>query len=168
MPSSLTATLIRCIGIGAIVIGSLALLAIGVLMTAGVAIRFSGGVITGGAEISEMLVIVMAAMSLVAATAFESHPHMPIVIERLTAPTRRRLAIVVGTLAAAFWGTAAFMTARIAIENARVVEETELLRISVIPFRAIWTLALLLITVILLIRVFTPPNNATNVAGPGH
>lgn len=167
MPSSLTATFIRCIGIGAIVIGSLALLAIGALMTAGVAIRFSGGVLAGGTEISEMLVIVMAAMSLVAATAFEAHPHVPILVERLTAPTRRRIAIAVGTLAAAFWGTAAFMTARIAIENSRVIEETELLRISVIPFRATWTLALALITMILLIRVFTPRDAAKNAADPG-
>jgi TRAP-type C4-dicarboxylate transport system permease small subunit len=163
---SMTATtrIQRIIGQISVAIGAAALLAFGALMTTGVAMRLSDGVITGAAEISEMLVIVMASMSLLAATVYGAHPFVHMLVDKLQTNTKRRVAMFVAALSCAFWAIASFVNGRVAFENWRLIEETELLRISVIPFRLIWTAALALIAIILLIRAF----KTDSAEGSGH
>jgi TRAP-type C4-dicarboxylate transport system permease small subunit len=161
---STTTRIHRLIGQISIAVGAIALLAFGALMTAGVAMRLGDGVITGAAEISEMLVIVMASMSLLAATVYGAHPFVHMFVDRLQTSTKRRVAILVAALSCGFWAIASFVNGRVAFENWQLIEETELLRISVIPFRLIWTAALALIAIILLIRAF----KADSVEESGH
>jgi TRAP-type C4-dicarboxylate transport system permease small subunit len=153
---SATTRIHRVIGQTAVAIGSVALLAIGALMTASVLIRFAGGVITGGTEISEMLVIIMASMSLLAATVYGAHPHVHMLVDRMRTHTKRRVLMLVAALSCGFWAMATFVNGRVTLENWALVEETELLHISVIPFRLLWTAALALIAIILALRAFVP------------
>jgi len=155
------------IGRISLALGAVALLAIGALITASVALRFAGGVIKGGTEITEMLVIIMASMSLLAATVYGAHPHVHMLVDRLRPLAKRRVAIFTAALAAGFWAVATFVTGRVTFENWQVVEETELLQLSVIPYRIIWTLALALLTVILVIRAWQPDDPEAG-ADAGH
>lgn len=158
---------VRWIGVVATGAGALALLSIGALMTMGVITRFSGGMISGATEISEMLVIIMSSMSLLAATVYDAHPRVHMLVDRMTPRTRRLVGALVAALATGFWTIATFITGRVTIENARLVEETELLRLSVIPYRAIWTVSLAVLTLVLLIRAFRTPA-APHAARGGH
>jgi TRAP-type C4-dicarboxylate transport system permease small subunit len=161
---SATTRIHRIIGHISVAVGAIALLAFGALMTASVAMRSGNGVITGATEMSEMLVIIMASMSLVAATVYRAHPFVHMLIDRLRPNPKRAVAMLVAALSCSFWAIAAFVNGHVAFENWQLIEETELLRISVIPFRMIWTAALALIAIILLIRAFKPDDN-TEEAG---
>jgi TRAP-type C4-dicarboxylate transport system permease small subunit len=146
-PSSIS-RLERCI----VWIGAISLMALGILICASVALRMAGSVITGSGELGEMLIIIVAAASLVAATLGDSHPHVHMIVDRLSPKVRAWVAASIACAGALYWTAAAWMNGKIAVENARLVEETELLQISLTPFRAVWIVALLLIALLLVWR----------------
>jgi len=133
-------------------IGAIALMLLGILICVAVGARLLGGVIRGNAEIGEMLIIVVASTSLVAATFSGAHPYVHMLVDRLSSRSRGRLIALVTATAALFWAVAAWVNGKVTIENHSLVEHTELLRISLIPFRIVWVAALVAITLVLAIR----------------
>lgn len=133
-------------------IGAFALCALGLLICASVGLRLTGAVIKGNAEIGEMLIIIVASTSLVTATFSGAHPYVHMLVDRLAKRRRALLAALIGTIAALYWAITAWVNADMTIDNARVVEQTELLKISLTPFRIIWVASLTLIAILLAVR----------------
>ncbi|HTE40575.1 MAG TPA: TRAP transporter small permease subunit [Steroidobacteraceae bacterium] len=134
-------------------IGAAALVLLGLLITASVLLRAAGGVIKGNSEIGEMLIIIVASCALVTATFSDGHPHVHMLIDKLKSNWRTRVAIVVTALGALFWTATAWMNAKVAIGNAILIEETELLHIPLPPFRAVWIAALAIVAGLLIARI---------------
>lgn len=122
----------------------------------------AGAVVKGSAEIGEMLIIIVSATAIVTATLTDAHPWVHMLVEKLGVTLRTRLAALIGAVGALFWATVAWVNGEVAIENARLIEETELLQISVIPFRWIWILCLSAVAVILVMRVIRLLKPGTN------
>jgi len=134
-------------------IGATALVLLGLLICATVALRVVGSVIKGNGEIGEMLIIVVASTALLTATLTDGHPHVHMLIEKIATRWRYRIGAAITVLAALFWATAAWMNGAVALENAALIEETELLHIPLTPFRIVWIVALSLVALLLVARV---------------
>jgi TRAP-type C4-dicarboxylate transport system permease small subunit len=133
-------------------LGAVSLVLLGLLICASVGLRVVGAVIKGSSEIGEMLIIVVAATAIVTATLTDGHPYVHMLVDKLKHSVRYRLAACVSLIGVAFWSLVAWMNGAVAIENTRLIEETELLRISVIPFRWLWVGCLIAVAAILAIR----------------
>jgi TRAP-type C4-dicarboxylate transport system permease small subunit len=138
----------RCI----VWIGAVALVLLGLLICVSVGLRMVGAVIKGSSEIGEMLIIIVAATAIVTATLTDGHPFVHMLVEKISSRRRYLLAAIVSLVGAAFWATMAWVNGAVAIENARLIEETELLRISIIPFRWLWIVCLILVAAVLTMR----------------
>jgi TRAP-type C4-dicarboxylate transport system permease small subunit len=138
----------RCI----VWIGALALVSLGLLICVSVGLRMTGAVIKGSSEIGEMLIIIVAATAIVTATLTDGHPYVHMLVEKISSYRRSLLAAVISLIGAAFWALMAWVNGAVAIENARLIEETELLRISIVPFRWLWVLCLLVVAAVLTMR----------------
>jgi TRAP-type C4-dicarboxylate transport system permease small subunit len=147
-PSSTNSPLERCI----VWVGAIALISLGLLICASVVLRTTGSVIKGNSEIGEMLIIIVASTALVVATFSSAHPYVHMLVDKITPRWRYRLAAVIAAIGAVFWSVTAWMNGKVTIENAALIEETELLRISLTPFRTFWVLALLLVAAVLTLR----------------
>lgn len=133
-------------------LGATALVLLGALICASVGLRITGAVIKGSSEIGEMLIIIVAATAIVTATLTDGHPYVHMLVDKLKSNVRYRLAAYISLVCAVFWGAMAWMNSAVAIENTRLIEETELLRISVIPFRWLWVACLIAVAAILALR----------------
>jgi TRAP-type C4-dicarboxylate transport system permease small subunit len=133
-------------------LGAVALVLLGLLITVSVLVRATGGVIKGNSEIGEMLIIVVASCALVAATLSDGHPHIHMIVEKISSSLRRKIALAITCLGAIFWAAAAWMNGLVAIENTKLIEETEILRIPLAPFRLVWIAALALVTALLVAK----------------
>lgn len=134
-------------------IGAAALVLLGGLICLSVGLRMAGAVVKGSAEIGEMLIIIVSATAIVTATFTDAHPSVHMLVEKLGKTARTRLAAVIGIVGAVFWAATAWINGKVAIENAGLIEETELLRISVIPFRWLWIACLALVAIVLVVQV---------------
>jgi TRAP-type C4-dicarboxylate transport system permease small subunit len=148
-PTTTNSLLERCV----IWVGAAALILLGLLICASVVLRLTGSVIKGNSEIGEMLIIIVASTALVAATLTSAHPYVHMLVDKIATRWRYRLAAVIAAIGAVFWSVVAWMNGKIAIENAALIEETELLRISLTPFRTIWIISLLLVAAVLVAGV---------------
>jgi TRAP-type C4-dicarboxylate transport system permease small subunit len=146
--SAPTNVLKRCV----VWIGAVALVLLGLLICVSVGLRMTGAVIKGSSEIGEMLIIIVAATAIVTATLTDGHPYVHMLVEKISNYRRSLLAAVVSLIGAAFWALMAWVNGTVAIENARLIEETELLRISIVPFRWLWILCLLIVAAVLTMR----------------
>ena len=152
----------RCI----VWIGAVALVLLGLLICLSVGLRMTGAVIKGSSEIGEMLIIIVAATAIVTATLTDGHPYVHMLVDKISSNRRYLLAGVVSLIGAAFWATMAWVNGTVAIENAHLIEETELLRISIIPFRWFWIACLLVVVIVLAIRAlhsFKSSGNRNNL-----
>jgi TRAP-type C4-dicarboxylate transport system permease small subunit len=153
---------VRHISNAALWLGAASLLLLaGVIVFAALA-RLFGTALVGSSEIVDVAIIVVASMALVAGTAANTHPSVHILTSRLSDRRQRALKILASLLACAFFGLLCYESTRVLIDYARLGEHTQLLRINITPFRALWVLSLAVICVLLLLRVSLIRRGADN------
>lgn len=134
-------------------LGAAALLTLACVIVFAALARVFGTALVGGSEIVDVSIIIVSSMALVAGTAANTHPSVHILTSRLTERRQRALKIFAALLACIFFGLLCFESAQVLIDYARLGEHTQLLRINITPFRAVWVLSLAVICFVLLLRV---------------
>jgi TRAP-type C4-dicarboxylate transport system permease small subunit len=141
------------ISTAALWIGATALLLLAFVIVATAIARTLGWVIVGGSEIVDVAIIVVASMSLVASTAAGTHPSVHILTSRLRAKWQKHFKSAASFLAFAFFALLCYESGVVLLKYAQLGEYTQLLRINITPFRAVWVVSLATLCLILLLRL---------------
>jgi TRAP-type C4-dicarboxylate transport system permease small subunit len=125
-----------------------------VLIVVGVITRAFGHTIPGTFDLVEIAIVLVGAYSFPFCETKDHHTKADVVINRLSSRSKSRLAVITTFLSLSFWSILLYagwgMLKRMYEEG----EETELLKINIVPFRALWVFALLLMCLILLFKWF--------------
>jgi TRAP-type C4-dicarboxylate transport system permease small subunit len=130
--------------------GAVFLIAIMFVICANVIFRIFGRVIPGTYELVEIMVVVVAGFAL---SDTEIH-HRQTTVDMVTTRLPRRIKLwlenVCHGIGLVYWAVIAWASVGITLDKAAKGETTDLLKISVIPFRVIWVIGLILICVVIL------------------
>ena len=123
-----------------------------ILILAGIVTRAFGHTIPGTFDLVEIAIVLVGAYSFPFCEIKEHHTKADVLINRLSSRWKSRLAVITTFLSLSFWSILLYagwvMLKRMYEEG----EATELLKINVVPFRALWVFALLLMCLVLLIK----------------
>lgn len=135
-------------------VGAAALLMLALVIVIAALARLLGTAIVGGSEIVDVSIIVVASMALVAGTAANTHPSVHILTRRLSTGAQRTLKMAAALIACAFFAVLCYESALVLISYARLGEYTQLLRVSITPFRAVWVASLATLCLVLILRLW--------------
>ncbi len=116
--------------------------------------RHLGTALPGTYDMVETLVVVGVAFTLVYAEMTDRHTRAEILVERLHGRTKATFAAFTTILGLVYWAVLAYTGFDTFVDKFVNGEETQILKISVVPFRGVWVFAALLIFVMLLIKLF--------------
>ncbi|HVN96090.1 MAG TPA: TRAP transporter small permease subunit [Syntrophorhabdaceae bacterium] len=116
--------------------------------------RHLGTALPGTYDMVETLVVVGVAFTLVYAQMEERHTRAEILVERLHGRTKATFAAVTTLLSLFYWAVLAYTGFETFVEKFTEGENTQILKISVVPFRGVWVFAALLMFAMLLIKLF--------------
>ena len=116
--------------------------------------RHLGTALPGTYDMVETLVVVGVAFTLVYAQMADKHTRAEIVVQRLHGRTKASFEAFTTILSLFFWAVLAYTGFETFIEKFVNGENTQILKISIVPFRGVWVFAALLIFVLLLIKLF--------------
>lgn len=132
----------RVTGVGAF-LAAACLIVVMLLVVASVTARFFGTAISGSYELTQLLISVTIAFSLVYTAMHKGHVVVQVVLTRLPARVRRIAGVLISLLSLVFWGLVAWGGAKFAIGKG-LKETSETLDIPHLPFRAMFALGILL------------------------
>jgi len=140
----------RFIKIGA-VFGGACLIALTLLITVGIIVRYFGRAIPGIYELTEVIIIGGVGFALAYTTYMKGHVVVELLTERL--PQRIRLAFETVTyfLSAVIWGAIVWASYNFMMDR-WLGEKTDLIQIPLFPFRLIWEIGLILTTLAFLLN----------------
>jgi TRAP-type C4-dicarboxylate transport system permease small subunit len=132
-------------------IGASFLIGLVLLIVANIVYRFFGGVIAGTYELTELMVVVVAASALVYTALEQGHVAINIIVSRF--PQRARAIVESITLAIGLglWALVAWANVGLIREKALDGEATLLLNVPVFPFRLFWEFSLIILCLVLLV-----------------
>jgi len=116
-------------------LGGLALLACMLTGTIGVIARHLGTTLVGDVELVQCAIVLTASVALVCATQAGRHARVHLLVNRVSAPVRRRLALASALLATLFFALLTIGLGWITLELRSAHEESELLHIPYAPLR---------------------------------
>lgn len=150
----------------ALTLGGLALLGAGAVDLASVAGRHLGRPLIGAIEIVQVLVVIAASISLLAATLARTHAAVHVLTERAPMPVQRALARFGAWLGAAFFLMLFAGSTWLVADVWGADERSELLGVPLVPLRILWCLTALA-TAVFFVRqalarepVTPPPHDA--------
>lgn len=134
-------------------LGAVFLAGIMVLIVASIITRFFGRVIPGSYEMIELMIVVTVAFALAYAGLRQGHVTVNIIVSRFP---QRFQGIVAGftcLISLGIWGLMAWVAYDIAVEKG-ILEVTDYFLVPYIPFRFIFALGLLLLSLVFLIDMY--------------
>jgi TRAP-type C4-dicarboxylate transport system permease small subunit len=137
-------SIVRNIGNKVMIVASIFLLSAMALTVANVLIRAFGGVIAGTYELTEIMIIVVAAGSLGYAVLEKSHVVVDVFVGRLSKRTQGIIDGVTSILGLGLWGAITWMSINIMLQR-WLDEDSELLHVPYLPFRFLWIIAMIFI-----------------------
>ncbi|MFC1820139.1 TRAP transporter small permease subunit [Thermodesulfobacteriota bacterium] len=148
------ANIIRWLSRAGMALGAVFLVAMMVLVVMNVGVRPFGRVIGGTIEVVELMAVVIVAFALAYTALSGSHVIVDIVVSRLSQRTQQIFKsftyfLYLVTLVLITWANAGLTYRRYLVG-----EETDLHRISYIPFRSIWVLGLIIFCLVISIELF--------------
>ncbi len=123
-----------------------------VLIIAGIVARAFGHTIPGTFDLVEIAIVLVGAYSFPFCEIKDHHTKADVVINHLSSRSRSRLAVITTFLSLSFWSILLYAGWGILVRMYEEGEATELLKINVVPFRALWVFALLLMCLVLLTK----------------
>jgi TRAP-type C4-dicarboxylate transport system permease small subunit len=145
-------------------IGAVFLIAIMFVICSNVVFRMFGAVIPGTYELVEVMVVIVAGFALSDTEIHHRHTNVDMVTTHLPKKIRLWLENACHLVSFVFWGLIAWASAGIMMDKAAKGEATDLLKISVIPFRAVWVIGLILICLVIIYNIF---KNCGELRGKG-
>ncbi|MGB9919705.1 MAG: TRAP transporter small permease [Moorellales bacterium] len=140
------------------------LVANAVLIFTNVVSRAFGRSIVGTYELVVLLIVVSASLSLFATTVERGHVTVPFVTRRLTGRAAAVVSGLASLLSAATWAVLVWASMRV-LPGKWLRERSELLEVPYLPFRLVWVVALILVTVVFLVH-FTEAMREARQRGP--
>jgi TRAP-type C4-dicarboxylate transport system permease small subunit len=138
----------RSVGLGTNT-GAAFLIAIMFIICSNVVFRIFGDVIPGTYELVEIMVVIVAGFAL---SDTEIH-HRQTNVDMVTILLPKRIKLWIenacNLISWVYWAVIAWASASLMIDKAAKGEATDLLKISVIPFRVIWVVGLILICLVI-------------------
>jgi TRAP-type C4-dicarboxylate transport system permease small subunit len=135
-------------------IGTFALAAVMMIIVANVILRVFGGIIAGTYDLVETITVLVASFALVNTEYERKHTVVDMLTTLLKQRTQLWLDQFNNCISFAYWITIAYATIRVTIDKAVIGERTDLLKVSIIPFRGIWSFALVLMAVLVIYNVY--------------
>ncbi len=124
------------------------------ILVAGVAMRFLGSVIAGTFDLVETFVVVIGAFGFVYCEIQDRHTKADIIVNHFSFRTRSRCEALTTFLTLGFWCVLLYSGWTMLTRMYEEGEATDVLKINVVPFRALWVLATLLMCVVLVFKLF--------------
>jgi TRAP-type C4-dicarboxylate transport system permease small subunit len=125
-----------------------------IVIVAGVVARAFGHAIPGTFDLVETAIVLVGAFSFEYCELRNHHTRADVIVNRLSPRVRSFFETVTTFLSLSFWSLLLYAGWVMLLRMYREGEETELLKINVVPFRALWVFSLLLMCLILLIKWF--------------
>jgi TRAP-type C4-dicarboxylate transport system permease small subunit len=130
-------------------IGAAFLLGVVTIMCANVAYRAIGGIIPGTFDLVEILIIPAVGFALVTVEYQRRHTVVDMVTTHLPAGVRSLLEIAVSIVGLFYWAALCWAGWRMLLRKMATGEATQLLQISVTPFRMVWVFTLAWICIVI-------------------
>ena len=130
--------------------GAVFLIIIMFIICSNVVIRIFGAVIPGTYELVEIMVVIVAGFALSDTEFHRRHTNVDMVVVLLPKRVRLWLENACNLVSWVYWVLIAWASTHLLIDKAARGETTDILKISVIPFRAIWVLGLILICFVII------------------
>jgi TRAP-type C4-dicarboxylate transport system permease small subunit len=135
-------------------IGTAALAAVMLIITANVFWRITGGVIAGTYDLVETIVVLVATFALPNCEISKKYTNVDMLTVLMKDKPRIWLEQFCNFISVVYWVTIAWATIRVTIEKAAIGESTDLLKVSIIPFRFIWSFGLVLMAAIVIYNIY--------------
>lgn len=123
-----------------------------IVIVAGVVARAFGHAIPGTFDLVETAIVLVGAFSFEYCELQNHHTKADVIVNRLGRRMRSCFETVTTFLSLSFWTLLLYAGWVMLLRMYREGEETELLKINVVPFRALWVFSLLLMCLILLTK----------------
>jgi TRAP-type C4-dicarboxylate transport system permease small subunit len=130
--------------------GAFFLVVIMFIICSNVVFRIFGRVIPGTYELVEIMVVIVAGLALSDTEIHHRHTNVDMITTHLPKKIRLWLENACHLISFVFWALIAWASVGITIDKAARGEATDLLKISVIPFRVIWVVGLILICLVII------------------
>ena len=141
------------IGIWGTVVGAVFLSLIAIIITATVVGRAVKVALPGTFDLVETLVVMSIAFALVYGQLQDRHLRAEIAIERLRGRVKAAVESFLGILSLFYWIVLLWAAAIMLIDKWSTGESTDILNVPIVPFRVIWSLALLIMCLLLALKL---------------
>lgn len=140
------------LGSRGLVLGGIFLIGMMCLTVANVIARFFGNVIAGTYELTEIMHVVVIACALGYAVLEGSQVVVELLASRLSPQMQKILEGINSFFGLAFWGIIAWASIELLLKRG-LNEETQLLGVPFLPFRFVWVIGLLFLSMVFLTRL---------------
>jgi TRAP-type C4-dicarboxylate transport system permease small subunit len=123
-------------------VGAFFMVSVVAIMCANVAYRAIGGIIPGTFDLVELLIVPAIGFALVTVELQRRHVVVDMVTIHLPKKLQSWLGISVTLIGLAYWAAICWASWKMLLKKMATGEHTQLLQVSVIPFRIIWVFAL--------------------------
>lgn len=134
-------------------IGAAFLLGVVTIMCANVAYRAIGGIIPGTFDLVELLIVPAIGFALVTVEYQRRHTVVDMITTHLPAGVRSWLEVVVSIISLFYWAALCWAGWKMLLRKMATGETTQLLQLSVIPYRIVWVFTLGWICVVIIWNV---------------
>lgn len=135
-------------------IGAVFLVAVMSIICSNVIYRIFGGIIPGTYELVEILIVVVAGFALSDTEIHHRQTSVDMVTNHLPKKTKLWLENGCNLIGFVYWAVIAWASVILTMDKSAKGEATELLEISIIPFRVIWVFGLILVCFVILYNMF--------------
>jgi TRAP-type C4-dicarboxylate transport system permease small subunit len=118
-----------------------------------VAYRAIGGIIPGTFDLVELLIIPAIGFALVTVEYQKRHTVVDMITTHLSAGVRSVLDIIVSIISLFYWAALSWAGWKMLLRKMATGEATQLLQLSVIPFRIVWVFTLAWVCVVIIWHV---------------
>lgn len=134
-------------------IGGAFMLAVVFVMCANVIYRAFGGIIAGTFDLVELLIVPAIGFALVTVELEKRHIVVDILTSQFRYWTQSWLRIVMAVVSLIYWAAMCWAAWTMFMRKVATGENTQLLNISILPFRVVWAFALLWICFVIIINI---------------
>lgn len=144
--------------------GAAFLVAVMFIICANVVLRIFSRVIPGTYDLVEIMIVVVAGFALSDTEIHHRHTNVDMVTIHLPKKIKLWMENACNLISLVYWAVIAWASAGITIDKAARGEATDILKVSIIPFRVIWVIGLILICFVI---IYNTSKNCEDLGGRG-
>jgi TRAP-type C4-dicarboxylate transport system permease small subunit len=134
-------------------VGAFFMISVVIVMCANVAYRAIGGIIAGTFDLVELLIVPAIGFALVTVELQRRHIVVDMVTIHLPKKLQSWMGISVTVIGLLYWAAICWASWKMLLKKMATGEHTQLLQVSVIPFRVIWVFALAWVCVMVILNL---------------